>query len=148
MASDSAERFAAVHRLFLAAGQRRGAELEAFLAGECEGDEELLHEVLALLEEERAGNRRLEQPAAEALGMELGVHLPETIGDFRIRGVLGAGGAGIVYEAEQAHPRRAVALKLIRSPFASEVERRRFEHEGQALAWLNHPGIAAVYATG
>ncbi len=157
-------RFAAVHRLFLEACELDEAERDALLARECAGDDELRREVLALLEEERAGARRLERPAAEAvLGMELrgtelhgaelrgtGLRgsLPEAIAGFRIRGLLGAGGAGIVYEAEQSQPRRAVALKLIRSAFASEEERRRFEHEGQVLAWLHHPGIAAVYATG
>jgi tetratricopeptide (TPR) repeat protein len=149
MAASSRGRFEAAHRLFLAAGELEGAALEAFLARECGADEALRREVRGLLEEARAGARRLEQPAAAALlGAQAGGRCPESIGEFRILGVLGTGGAGIVYEAEQQHPRRPVALKLIRSPFASEEERRRFEQEGQALAWLHHPGIAAVHATG
>src|SRR5262245_52000380 len=147
MAAEGQQRFEAARRLFLAAADLAGAELEVFLARECGGDAELLREVRGLLEEARAGDRRLEEPAAAALlGAQSGGRCPETIGEFRILGVLGAGGAGIVYEAEQRHPRRPVALKLIRSPFASEEERRRFEHEGQVLAWLSHPGIAAGYA--
>jgi tetratricopeptide (TPR) repeat protein len=142
-------RFEAAHRLFLAASEQSGGAREAFLVRECGGDGELLREVRELLQEACAGDRRLEEPAAAALlGAEVGGRTPELIGEFRILGVLGTGGAGIVYEAEQQRPRRPVALKLIRSPFASEEERRRFEHEGQALAWLSHPGIAAVYATG
>jgi hypothetical protein len=149
MATERQGRFEAAHRLFLAAVELEGAELETFLARECGGDVELLREVRELVAEARSGDRRLEEPAAAALlGTQTGGRLPESIGEFRILGVLGAGGAGIVYEAEQQRPRRAVALKLIRSPFASDEERRRFEHEGQALAWLSHPGIAAVYATG
>jgi len=147
MAPEGQGRFEAAHRLFLAAGELADAEREEFLARECGGDAELLREVRELLLEEHAGPRRLEEPAAAAL-LGAGAPYPDTIGEFRILGVLGTGGAGIVYEAEQKHPRRPVALKLIRSPFASEEERRRFEHEGQALAWLSHPGIAAVYATG
>ncbi|HEX6884678.1 MAG TPA: serine/threonine-protein kinase [Planctomycetota bacterium] len=149
MAAEGQARFQAARRVFLAAGEREGAELEAYLAHECGADDELRREVRELLQEARAGDRRLEQPAAAALlGTQVGGRMPETIGEFRILGVLGSGGAGIVYEAEQQHPRRPVALKLIRSPFASIEERRRFEQEGQALAWLSHPGIAAVHATG
>jgi len=149
MAAEGQARFEAARRVFLAAGEREGAELEAHLARECGTDAELLREVRELLQEARAGDRRLEEPAAAALlGTQTGGRLPEAIGEFRILGVLGSGGAGIVYEAEQQHPRRPVALKLIRSPFASDEERRRFEQEGQALAWLSHPGIAAVHATG
>jgi len=58
------ERFAAVHRLFLAAAELGAAELEAFLARECGGDDGLRREVLALLEEEHAGDKRLDRPAA------------------------------------------------------------------------------------
>src|SRR5688572_7614776 len=139
MTADPSGRFEAAHRLFLEADELAGPELAEFLARECGGDRELQREVEGLLEEARGGARRLEEPAAAALlRTELGGTYPDTIGEFRLLGVLGTGGAGIVYEAEQKHPRRSVALKLIRSPFASEAELRRFEHEGQALAWLNH----------
>lgn len=55
---------------------------------------------------------------------------------------------GVVYEAEQDHPRRTVALKVIRNAFASPASLRRFEQESQALARLHHPGIAYVYEAG
>jgi len=147
---ETRERFAAARRIFLAAGEREGAALTAYVERECAGDAELLAEVRALLKEMRELDPRLERPAVANLvpASRLPNEQPERIGDFRILGVLGAGGMGIVYEAEQAHPRRRVALKLLRSSFASDEERRRFEHEGRALAWLNHPGIATVYATG
>jgi tetratricopeptide (TPR) repeat protein len=147
---EASERFAAARRVFLAAGEREGAELTAFVEGQCAGDAELAAEVRALLALERKPDPRLERPALASLVpvQRPGSEHPEQIGDFRILGVLGAGGMGVVYEAEQSNPRRRVALKLLRSPFASDEERRRFEHEGRALAWLNHPGIATVYATG
>ncbi len=141
------ERFAAARRIFLALIERDGADREAYLARECGGDETLLGDVRALLDAERRADPRLDQPAVASLLSERPA-APERIGDFRILAVLGAGGMGVVYEAEQENPRRRVALKVLRSPFASEEERRRFEHEGRALAWLNHPGIATVYATG
>ena len=71
------------------------------------------------------------------------------IGDYRIIRKLGVGGMGIVYEAEQQHPKRLVALKVIRGGrFVDDQSVRLFEREAQALARLRHPGIAAIYESG
>jgi Tfp pilus assembly protein PilF/predicted Ser/Thr protein kinase len=61
---------------------------------------------------------------------------------------LGEGGMGVVYEAEQEHPRRTVALKVTKSAVASPELRRRFELESLALGRLQHPGIAQIYEAG
>ena len=74
--------------------------------------------------------------------------LPDKIGDFRIIRKLGEGGMGVVYEAEQQHPARRVALKVMRDPFSSEKRQRRFEAEADLLARLQHPGIAQVFDVG
>jgi eukaryotic-like serine/threonine-protein kinase len=71
-----------------------------------------------------------------------------TIGRYRILGLIGEGGMGSVYEAEQDHPRRIVALKIIRPAMASPELLRRFEQESQALGRLQHPGIAQIYEAG
>jgi tetratricopeptide (TPR) repeat protein/predicted Ser/Thr protein kinase len=55
---------------------------------------------------------------------------------------------GAVYEAEQDHPRRNIALKVIRSSWASPQLLRRFEQESQTLGRLHHPGIAQIYEAG
>ena len=55
---------------------------------------------------------------------------------------------GTVYEAQQEQPRRAVALKLLKSGIASSSALRRFEYEAQLLARLRHPGIAQIYEAG
>jgi tetratricopeptide (TPR) repeat protein len=73
---------------------------------------------------------------------------PATLGRYRILRLLGQGGMGAVYEAEQDQPRRVVALKVIKSAWASPDTLRRFELESQALARLQHPGIAQVYEAG
>ena len=73
---------------------------------------------------------------------------PSSIADFRILGVLGAGGMGTVYAAEQENPKRTVALKVIRSEVASDDAMRRFAREAEALGRLQHPGIARIYAAG
>ena len=74
--------------------------------------------------------------------------LPETIGTYRILGLIGEGGMGAVYSAEQQQPKRVVALKVIRAGFASAELLRRFELESQVLGRLHHPGIAQVYEAG
>jgi WD40 repeat protein/tRNA A-37 threonylcarbamoyl transferase component Bud32 len=67
------------------------------------------------------------------------------IGHYRILRQLGEGGMGIVYEAEQAQPRRIVALKVIKPGLATPERLRRFAHESEALGRLQHPGIAQIY---
>jgi serine/threonine protein kinase len=56
---------------------------------------------------------------------------------------------GVVYEAEQQHPRRPVALKVVRGgEYVSEDVIRMFRREAQVLARLKHPGIASIYESG
>jgi tetratricopeptide (TPR) repeat protein/predicted Ser/Thr protein kinase len=74
--------------------------------------------------------------------------LPASIGRYRIIRLLGEGGMGAVYEAEQDQPRRSVALKVIKAAWASPETLRRFEQESQALGRLHHPGIAQIYEAG
>ena len=74
---------------------------------------------------------------------------PDRIGSFKILDVLGEGGMGIVYLAEQEEPiRRRVALKLIKSGMDTRRVVARFESERQALALMSHPNIARVYDAG
>jgi non-specific serine/threonine protein kinase/serine/threonine-protein kinase len=71
------------------------------------------------------------------------------LGPYVIRHVLGEGGMGCVYLAEQLQPvRREVALKLIRGQVASPLARAYFDVERQALAQMQHPAIAQVFDAG
>jgi serine/threonine protein kinase len=73
----------------------------------------------------------------------------DLIGPYRLLRVLGEGGMGIVYLAEQERPiQRRVALKLIKPGIASSSVVARFESERQALAMMEHPNIAHVYDAG
>jgi non-specific serine/threonine protein kinase/serine/threonine-protein kinase len=74
--------------------------------------------------------------------------LPARIGRYRIVRLIGEGGMGAVYEAEQDQPRRTVALKVIKPGLASPELLRRFAQEAQALGRLQHPGIAQIYDAG
>jgi tetratricopeptide (TPR) repeat protein len=73
---------------------------------------------------------------------------PTAIGRYRILRLIGEGGMGAVYEAEQDHPRRIIALKIIKPGIASPELLRRFEQESHALGRLQHPGIAQIYEAG
>jgi serine/threonine protein kinase len=74
---------------------------------------------------------------------------PAEIGGFRILSVLGRGGMGVVYEAEQPDPQRRVALKVLRGGrLADEMQLRLFRREAQTLARLIHPNIASLYEAG
>src|SRR5262245_31006916 len=70
------------------------------------------------------------------------------VGRYRLLRLVGEGGMGVVYEAEQDSPRRAVALKVVRPGLASPALLKRFTHEAQILGRLHHPGIAQVYEAG
>ncbi|HSX60343.1 MAG TPA: tetratricopeptide repeat protein [Tahibacter sp.] len=73
----------------------------------------------------------------------------QRVGRYQIRGLLGRGGMGVVYLADQIEPvRRPVALKLVRGAFADPLAQAYFEVERQALARMDHPGIAKVLEAG
>ena len=77
---------------------------------------------------------------------EPGPALPPRIGPYRPLRVLGEGAQGRVYLAEQEHPRREVALKVLRrGGLAADA---RFQREIALLARLEHPGIARLYEAG
>jgi WD40 repeat protein/predicted Ser/Thr protein kinase len=86
-------------------------------------------------------------PTASAESAMVG--LGEQIGRYKLLRVLGEGGFGIVYLAEQQRPiKRQVALKIIKPGMDSAQVIRRFEAERQALALLDHPNVAHVYDAG
>jgi serine/threonine protein kinase len=70
------------------------------------------------------------------------------IGDFRIERRLGGGGMGVVYLATQVSLDRPVALKVLGTALNRPEDIARFQREAQAVARLQHPGIAAVYFVG
>jgi Tol biopolymer transport system component len=68
------------------------------------------------------------------------------IGPYQILSLLGAGGMGEVYRAQDTRLNRQVALKVLPPAFANDPERMaRFTREAQTLAALNHPNIAAIH---
>jgi non-specific serine/threonine protein kinase/serine/threonine-protein kinase len=91
-----------------------------------------------------SGRGRASGPAS-LLAAQIGTRIDR----YRLLGVLGEGGMGVVYLAEQEHPiKRHVAIKVIKPGMDSERVIARFEAERQALAMLDHPNIAHVLDAG
>ena len=73
----------------------------------------------------------------------------ETIGHYRIVRLLGAGGMGRVYRAEDVKLGRGVALKILPDEFARDESRmRRFVREAKAASAVSHPNVAQIYEVG
>ena len=117
-----------------------GAERTRWIAEACGDDEGLRREVEGLLAADEDSVGFLEEPASEAV--------PERLGPFRVLGLLGRGGMGVVYEAEQDSPQRRVAVKVVRAALFDRSRTARFRYEAELLGRLQHPGIAQVYAAG
>jgi len=117
-------------------------------------DESLRREVASLLAADARETSLLASPLrarSADLSGESSNHDPlvgTKLGEFQILRRIAAGGMGAVYEAQQEHPRRRVAIKTVRFAPASPVALRRFEHESQILGGLLHPGIAEVHQVG
>lgn len=87
--------------------------------------------------------------AESGSGADTGVKANAQIGNYRLERVLGVGGMGTVWLAEQIAPvHRYVALKLIRAGMYDENVVQRFQLERQSLALMNHPAIAKVFEAG
>jgi len=150
----AAEHWERVEELFRKAVNLPADERAAFLERACGGDRELLTEVGRLLAEDDGATSPL--PPAEfnvaALLAQAGADDPnigEQIGAYRIIELLGEGGFGVVYLAEQTEPlHRLVAVKVIKPGMDTREIVRRFEAERQMLAVMDHPCIAKVFDAG
>jgi predicted Ser/Thr protein kinase len=112
----------------------------------CGDDDELKARVRSMLDAHGKLGGFLAEPDTASLIAESGPG--RTIGHYAIRGEIGAGGMGMVYDAVQEHPHRTVALKVLRRGMASRSMIRRFRHEAEILGLLRHPNIAQVYEAG
>jgi serine/threonine protein kinase/Tfp pilus assembly protein PilF len=132
------------------------ADRDRFIVERCGEDRSLLREARSLLVQARETSfgtvtAQLQARVGAAAGKFVGdgmSHL-ERIGPYRVTGVLGEGGMGIVYRAQQDKPiRRDVAVKVVRRWLGGPDVASRFEAERQALAVMDHPNIARIYDAG
>ncbi len=152
-----------------------GDELRQYVSKACGEDAGLLREVESLLDQGGASCEQfLEEPLVADVTIperparsspdggtpervEAGAHsptptvpdLPEAVGPFRVLELLGEGGMGSVYLAEQDQPvHRELAVKVIRADVTATQAAARFDLERQTLARLSHPHIAQLYEAG
>ncbi len=83
----------------------------------------------------------------EALSMGGVSEFPSKFGDYRLLGLLGRGGMGTVYEAEQLATGRRVALKMLGQQLDSPEMRQRFLREGRLAAGVNHPNSVYIFGS-
>jgi len=69
-------------------------------------------------------------------------------GSYRVDGVLGEGGFGVVYQCTELELDRKVAVKMLRKGMVAERDLRRFTTEGKSLASINHPNVVHIYRLG
>ncbi|MBI4625668.1 MAG: serine/threonine protein kinase [Verrucomicrobia bacterium] len=151
--------FPSEEALFADALAQPPAERGAFLAQACHGNDALRAHLAGLLAANDVPGSLLESPITvrsaplpdlSAIGLATAEENPgDLIGRYKLLEKLGVGGCGVVWMAEQAEPvRRRVALKVIKAGMDTREVITRFEAERQALAMMDHPGIAKVLDAG
>jgi serine/threonine protein kinase len=148
------ERWEQVGQLYQAALDLQPGERTSFLRRACGEDKSLCREVESLLAaKEEAGDFLAAgaiDDAAKALAEEKSFSpVGKRLGHYQVLSLLGTGGMGEVYLAQDTKLDRAVALKILPAEFATDRRRmRRFEQEARSAAALNHSHIAHVYEIG
>lgn len=165
MSDTNSERIRRAMELFRSVVRLDAADRAAFLDERCGGDAELRAEVANLLRHDDGSSENadiLVGAGAEALAEAFRTTLAATpggsqkepgpprrqLGRYRVLRRIGSGGMATVYEGEQDHPKRRVALKVIAPGLLTPKFRERFELESQVLARLQHPGIAQIFDAG
>ena len=148
------ERWQRIEELFNLIVDMNATERSDFLDRACAADLELRRAIETLVEADVAAQHYLELPALVASewanSLENnpvnGRKVETTLGHFHIKALLGAGGMGDVYLAEDTRLGRKVALKLLNAESTGDPERvQRFKQEARAASALNHPNIVTIF---
>jgi len=148
------ESYRKIGALYYSASELPPAELQDFLDEACGGDKALRSEVESLLAaRDRAGDYFATPAMDVAAGLLAEENYPSLAGQslshYQVLSMIGAGGMGEVYLAEDMRLRRKVALKLLPAQFPQDADRvRRFEREARAASSLNHPNIITIFEVG
>ncbi len=153
-----ADRWARIQALFHAAREMSDEDRERFLDAECGADAEMAAEVRGMLVEDERGDSLLHLGAGSAADALFGSEREADslldvgggaaggrFGPYRVTGVVGKGGMGVVYLAERPDLGSRVAIKVLRDAALSAARRARFQGEQRTLARLDHPSIARLY---
>jgi eukaryotic-like serine/threonine-protein kinase len=146
------ERLHQIEEIYHAVLEAPPSEREEIFNRKCGNDEDLRCEVESLLSFENTNESFLDSLPESLVGeifakQDEGMRLDDKeIGHYKVRHLLGKGGMGEVYLAEDTKLRRQVALKVLPPEFSANRERkRRFETEARAVSALNHPNIITIY---
>jgi len=146
----SSNRYCLIESIYQEAVELPSGRRGVLLDSRCGRDRTLRAEIESLLEHhDVAAEGYLTKPVHQ-LGSVVHDHdtVPDRIGEYKIVRLIGRGGMGTVYEAEQAQPRRRVAIKMVHHGGLSGDALRRFRHEADVLGRLQHPGIAHIHEFG
>ncbi|MEP7272391.1 MAG: protein kinase [Acidobacteriota bacterium] len=148
------ERYQKICELYHRALELTPDERGDFLKVTCSSDAELGQEVESMLRAHECAGTYFAAPAMEvAVGLLAGRTPPSLVGQtfhhYQVLSLLGVGGMGEVYLAEDTRLGRKVAIKLLPAEFTQDAERvRRFEQEARAASALNHPNIITIHEVG
>jgi serine/threonine protein kinase/Tfp pilus assembly protein PilF len=148
------ERYRQVGHLYLTALELDPEPRGAFLDIACGDDEELRQEVESLLKAYDKATNYFASPAMEVaaglLGEQKGRSLEgQSLSHYQVLTLIGAGGMGEIYLAEDTRLRRKVALKVLSSASTRDADRvRRFKQEARAASSLNHQNIVTIHEIG
>ena len=145
-------RYQQICDIFAEAGELSRDERASFLDTRCAGDEDLRNEVETLLSSDEKSGDFIESSALKLAGEILADEqandkIGRKIGHYKIVSLLGAGGMGEVWLAEDARLKRNIALKLL-SAVQDNDFLMRFEQEAHAASALNHPNIITIFDIG
>ncbi len=149
----SSERHRRLTELFAAVADAPSAERHHILQS-IEHDKSLIADCLELLAADDAspgdflapGSLRFEESTSDV--SEPPFQIGDQLDNYRIVELLGRGGMGCVYRAEDPSLRRDVAIKTLAKASADERQHSRFLEEGRSLAALDHPNVVTVHAVG
>ncbi|MDQ3472938.1 MAG: serine/threonine protein kinase, partial [Acidobacteriota bacterium] len=148
------DRWQQIKEVFHAALDCAPENRSAYLLTACENDESIRREVESLIAAHEKESDFLDSPAYEvAAGLladeDSELKRGQVVGQYEIISLLGMGGMGEVYLAQDGKLKRQVALKLLPASFTKDADRlRRFEQEARAASALNHPNIITIYEIG
>jgi serine/threonine protein kinase len=148
------DRWQQINQLFHSALAYEGGQRAAFLARACADDEALRAEVESLVAAHEQAASFIETPAADVAadlfaGGQTRLAVGQKIGHYTIIALLGAGGMGAVYLAQDKKLDRQVAVKILNEKLIQrEAKLPSFIREAKAASALNHPNILTIYEIG